>query len=145
MNSATEILDLVIRAFMLLLLAAGLYVYNRWVKTRVSEQALQEIRQWIDMAVSAAEILFPGEKRGVDKKAYVLDFLARKGIEIDADSLDVMVEAAVSRLSEGVMEAIPCEAEEVSGDVPEDASDGWVEIYPEEAEEEDAADGTDEE
>lgn len=136
MSSMYEISELVIRAVMLLLLAAGIYVYNRWVKSRVSEQTLQEIRQWIGMAVSAAEILYPGEKRGVDKKAYVLDFLARKGIEIDADSLDVMVEAAVSRLPEGYMTVIPGGGDEDGTEGFDDPADGWVEIHPEEPEDE---------
>ena len=53
-----------------------------------------------DKTFAAAEKIFWREGEGVDKKAWVLEFLANKGIQIDAESLDVLIEAAVCKLPE---------------------------------------------
>lgn len=53
---------------------------------------------WVKIAVVAAEQLYKGSDRGEEKKAYVLDWLNKQGITIDADKLDAMIEAAVHEI-----------------------------------------------
>ena len=67
-------------------------------KTTVAQQ--QEISAWVKIAVSAAEQIYKGVGRGEEKKEYVLNWLAEKGIKIDADELDAMIESAVYELNE---------------------------------------------
>lgn len=65
------------------------------VKKNTTVQQQKEIMGWVKIAVAAAEQLYKGSDRGEEKKAYVLDWLNKQGITIDADKLDAMIEAAV--------------------------------------------------
>ena len=64
-------------------------------KTTAEQQA--NIEYWVNVAVAAAEQLMQ-DKTGKDKKAFVLIFLRQKGIKIDAEQLDTLIEAAVYHL-----------------------------------------------
>ena len=71
-------------------------------KTTVAQQ--QQINAWVKIAVTAAEQIYVGTGRGVEKKAHVLNFLKAKGITVDVDSVDAMIEAAVYELTHGFIE-----------------------------------------
>ena len=64
-------------------------------KTTAEQQA--NIEYWVSVAVAAAEQLLK-DKTGKDKKAFVLIFLRQKGIKINAEQLDTLIEAAVYHL-----------------------------------------------
>lgn len=72
-----------------------------WIKSRTTKTQREQIEAWVGIAVAAAEQLWKGhEKAGEEKKQYVLNFLADKGMTVDSDALDAMIEAAVLALSE---------------------------------------------
>lgn len=69
-----------------------------WVKKRIGAEQFNALWKWICMAVQAAEQLF-GSGTGERKKQYVLEFLAKNGVEAD-DQVDVLIEAAVRELTD---------------------------------------------
>ncbi len=71
-------------------------------KTTVTQQ--QQINGWVKIAVEAAEQIYIGSGRGTEKKAHVLNFLASKGVTLDVESVDAMIEAAVYELSHDIIE-----------------------------------------
>ena len=92
--------DLLIRLLALLIEIAVAVLLVPWLRGKLKEQKFEEVQEWVCAAVAAAEKIFWREGEGVDKKAWVLEFLANKGIQIDAESLDVLIEAAVCKLPE---------------------------------------------
>ncbi len=75
-----------------------------WIKSKTTAQQREELVAWVKIAVSAAEQIYKGEKRGEEKKQYVLDFLKSNGFTVDDDSVNAAIEAAVKQLnSEGII------------------------------------------
>lgn len=68
-----------------------------WLKQRVSAEKLEKWQTYVKIAVGAAEQLYDATQ-GAEKKAYVLQYLASKGIQFDSDTVDKMIEAAVLAL-----------------------------------------------
>ena len=66
-----------------------------WIKGKVEAQKLEKIMDWVTIAVSAAEQIYKESGIGEKKKQYVLDFLEDKGLTVDINSVDAMIEAAV--------------------------------------------------
>ena len=71
-----------------------------WMKGKVEAQKLEKIMDWVTIAVSAAEQIYNESGMGEKKKQYVLDFLEGKGLTVDINSVDAMIEAAVYGLKE---------------------------------------------
>lgn len=71
-----------------------------WIKGKVEAQKLEKIMDWVTIAVSAAEQIYNKSVMGEEKKQYVLDFLEGKGLTVDINSVDAMIEAAVYGLKE---------------------------------------------
>lgn len=74
-----------------------------YLKGKISEQKRKRMKEYIDVAVQAAEKLFPtidGTKLGEEKLKYVADQLSLHGITFDAnniyDDVRMMIEAAVN-------------------------------------------------
>lgn len=67
------------------------------IKQRVSAEKLEKWQAYVKIAVSAAEQLY-NATQGAEKKAYVLQYLAAKGIQFDSDTVDRMIESAVLEL-----------------------------------------------
>lgn len=72
-----------------------------WIKANTTEQQRQTLIEWIKIAVAAAEQIYNGPGRGEEKKQYVLDFLASKGVAIDDESVNAAIESAVQQLNSG--------------------------------------------
>lgn len=70
-------------------------------KTTASQQA--EINAWVKIAVSAAEQIFKGSGRGEEKKQYVIAWLKERGVTVDENELDALIEAAVYELTQGII------------------------------------------
>ena len=70
-------------------------------KTTASQQA--EINAWVKIAVSAAEQIFKGNGRGEEKKQYVIAWLKERGVTVDENELDALIEAAVYELTQGII------------------------------------------
>ena len=78
------------------LIAAAISVFLiPWIKEKIEAEKLEQIMGWVTIAVEAAEQIYRESGMGEKKKAYVLDFLAKKGITLDVDSIDAMIESAV--------------------------------------------------
>ena len=75
-----------------------------YIKSRTTVAQQQQINAWVRIAVVAAEQLYIGTGLGADKKAYVVNFLKSKGITLDTESIDAMIEAAVYELTHGLID-----------------------------------------
>lgn len=83
------------------LIAAAISVFLiPWIKEKIEAEKLEQIMGWVTIAVEAAEQIYRESGMGEKKKAYVLDFLAKKGITLDVDSIDAMIESAVLDLKQ---------------------------------------------
>jgi len=69
-----------------------------WIKSKTTKEQQEEIRQWVKIAVAAAEQIFVGQGRGEEKKQWVLEFLSKYNLKVDPDAIDAMIEAAVWEL-----------------------------------------------
>lgn len=68
-----------------------------YLKARLSAANQEELIQLIENLVQAAEQLFTAEKSGEQKKEYVVNALAEKGVQV-TESINAMIEAAVYNL-----------------------------------------------
>lgn len=88
----------IVRAALLLICAVVSTVIIPLIRSKVTEQQLHTARTWVTIAVEAAEQIYKGSGMGQEKKAYVLEFLERKGMRLDVASIDNLIEAAVLEL-----------------------------------------------
>lgn len=72
-----------------------------WIKSRITVQQREEIDACVKILVMAAEQLYKGTGKGQQKKQYVLNFLADKGLTLNMDMINNMVEAAVLEIKRG--------------------------------------------
>ncbi len=77
-----------------------------YIKSKTTTEQQKEINAWVKIAVSAAEQIYEGQGRGEEKKAYVLNWLRERGITVDAEKLDALIEAAVYDLTNNGLIAI---------------------------------------
>lgn len=70
-----------------------------WIKSKIDAAKLAQIVEWVGIAVRAAEQIYNESGMGEKKKQYVLDFLADKGLTLDPNSINAMIEAAVKELN----------------------------------------------
>lgn len=70
-----------------------------WIKSKTTSQQRESLIAWAKIGVAAAEQIYQGEKRGAEKKQYVLDFLAQNGITFNEESVNAAIEAAVKQLN----------------------------------------------
>ena len=75
-----------------------------FIKSKTTGAQQQQINGWVRIAGAAAEQIYTGSDRGVEKKAHVISFLKSKGITFDAESVDLMIESAVYELTHGFIE-----------------------------------------
>lgn len=71
-----------------------------WLKSKVEAGKLAQYKEWVTIAVKAAEQIYTGTGRGEEKKKYVVEFLEAKGFKIDFNSIDNTIEAAVYEISQ---------------------------------------------
>lgn len=88
----------IIRAVIVLICAVITSVVIPLIRSKVTEQKLHTARTWVTIAVEAAEQIYRESGMGKKKKAFVLEFLERKGLKIDLASIDNLIEAAVLEL-----------------------------------------------
>lgn len=98
MNDITGIAE----ALIALILAIITTFVVPWLKEKYDAQKLAKIQTWVKTAVQAAEMIYSGTGLGEKKKAYVTKFLADRGITIDAEAIDAMIESAVLEIQEAV-------------------------------------------
>ena len=71
---------------------------TKHLKERLSAEQMSALREWVKIAVAAAEQLY-GSKTGQQKKEYVVSFLLSKGIVIDIDEVTALIESEVYKLT----------------------------------------------
>lgn len=69
-----------------------------WIKSKTTAQQREDLIAWVKIGVAAAEQIF-GEKKGAEKKQFVLDFLEDNGFSVDEYSVNAAIEAAVMQLN----------------------------------------------
>ena len=72
-----------------------------WLRKRSSMEQQDTVMMWVRIAVEAAEQIFAGAGRGAEKKAYVTAFLQKRGLYMDMDRIEAMIESAVWRMING--------------------------------------------
>ena len=70
-----------------------------WIRSKTTAEQQEEIKQWVKIAVAAAEQIFVGQGRGEEKKQWGLEFLSKYNLKVDLDAIDAMIEAAVWELN----------------------------------------------
>lgn len=75
------------------------YVIVPYINSKTTEKQRDNAKFWVQVAVGAAEQIYKEKGQGKLKKKYVLNFLNSKGINIDDEQLDVLIEAAVYELN----------------------------------------------
>lgn len=76
-----------------------------YIKSKTTAQQQAEIKEWVKIAVAAAEQLYKGSGRGEEKKQYVIEWLNEHNITVDMDKIDALVEAAVYQLNQNKAES----------------------------------------
>lgn len=68
-----------------------------YIKSKYSEAQLKKWQSIVDIGVSAAEQLYNTDQ-AQEKKTYVLKYLYEKGIKLDAETIENLIEASVLHL-----------------------------------------------
>ncbi len=71
-----------------------------YLKEKISKEKYEKLKTWVSVAVNAAEQLY-GSKTGQQKKQYVLDYLSAKGITININEIETLIESEVYKLTQG--------------------------------------------
>lgn len=85
----------IIEAAFALIAAIITAVVVPYIRSKTTDTQQAELMALVRIAVAAAEQLYIGTGKGAEKKAYVLAWLAERGITVDAEKLDAMIESAV--------------------------------------------------
>lgn len=74
------------------------------IKEKIGNENLAKYEYWVNIAVKAAEMIFVGSGRGVEKKQYVIKFLDKlfnsKKTVITDDQMEILIEAALKTMKE---------------------------------------------
>ncbi len=70
-----------------------------YIKSKLGDAKFNTLERWVKTAVKAAEQIYKGSGRGEEKRQYVLTFLASKGLTIDIEVVEALLESAVFGLN----------------------------------------------
>lgn len=93
----------IIQAGIILICAVITGVLVPLIKSKTALSQRQELMEWVNIAVTAAEQLYQGAGRGKEKKAYVVKWLLDRGIQVKDKEIDAMIESAVHDLTAGTV------------------------------------------
>jgi uncharacterized membrane protein len=71
---------------------------TQYLREKLTAEQMTALKQWVKIAVTAAEQLY-GSKTGQQKKEYVVSFLLSKGIVFDVDEVTALIESEVYKLT----------------------------------------------
>ena len=91
--------DIIIKVIIPILGAIITYMIVPFIMKKTSKEQRDEIVAWVKIAVRAAEQMQEAGLIDIPKKAYVLDFINKKGFDITLKELDMLIEAAVKELN----------------------------------------------
>ena len=70
-----------------------------YLKSKIDEQKLSEIKFWVDIAVIAVEKAFETEPgMGEVKKYQVMDFIKKLNLPVTEEQLEILIDAVVEEL-----------------------------------------------
>lgn len=70
-----------------------------YLKSKIDEQKLSEVKFWVDIAVIAVEKAFEGEPgRGEIKKYQVMEFIQKLNLPITEEQLELLIDAVVEEI-----------------------------------------------
>ena len=109
LDNINMIVDLMVKITPPILTFIGLLITKYWIpQLRAKEMldtaeerklALIEAKAWVEIAVLSAEQLFKDvPKSGVQKKEHVIRYLKEKGINLNMEDLNALIESAVKEL-----------------------------------------------
>lgn len=79
------------------------YFIVPYLKTTIGTEMLDQYKEWTTLAVKCAEMLFAEKGMGVEKKAYVVDFLNKlfnKNKQVITEQqIEILIEAAVNEMN----------------------------------------------
>lgn len=81
-----------------------------WIKGRTNADQQANIAYWVEIAVYAAE-KFYGSGEGKKKFEYATDFLKSKGIELDVQTLCMLIDAEIKKMEQFELYEVEEEAE----------------------------------
>lgn len=70
-----------------------------FLKSKLTEEQQKMLKEYVGIAVGAAEQLY-GSKSGQQKKEYVVNFLLSQGLVFDIDEVTAMIENEVYKLTQ---------------------------------------------
>ena len=85
----------IVEALISLIAAVFTCVVIPLIRSKVTTAQFEKIKMYVGIAVKAAEQIYVGNGRGTEKKQYVVEYLEKLGLKIDAETLDKLIEAAV--------------------------------------------------
>lgn len=94
----TDITPIVIAFVSMVFAIIGIFLIP-FIKNKVGEEKFKDISKWVQIAVNAAEQIYNESGMGEVKKEYVLEFLKKRGITMDIDSIDALIESEVYKLN----------------------------------------------
>lgn len=71
-----------------------------YFKSKTTTEQRDNIYFWVKIGVSAAEQMKDAGLINIPKKEYVIEFLVSRGINLDLEQLDAMIESAVREMNE---------------------------------------------
>ena len=71
---------------------------TQYLRERLTAEQMTTLKEWVKIAVAAAEQLY-GSKTGQQKKEYVVSFLLSKGIVFNVDEVTALIESEVYKLT----------------------------------------------
>ena len=94
----TDITPIVIAFVSMVFAIIGIFLIP-FVKSKVGEEKFKDISKWVRIAVNAAEQIYNESGMGEVKIECVLEFLKKRGITMDIDSVDALIESEVYKLN----------------------------------------------
>lgn len=96
--------EMVMEILKIIVMLAGILLTRYaipWIKAKIGAEKLAEVKVWVNAAVLMAQQVYDA-KPGPERKAIVVDLirgmLIKKNIDISAEQLDTLIEAAVKAM-----------------------------------------------
>ena len=131
---------------LILLISSIITIYivpkvKSYLAAKLTAEQRENLKQWVKVAVAAAEQLIKGSGKGEEKKQYVMSFLLSKGITFDTEEVTALIESEVYKLTQGsgYFVAVPEDDSVLTGDNDNNCTKSPVpdeETEPDEADEE---------
>lgn len=78
-----------------------------YLAAKLTNEQRENLKQWVKVAVAAAEQIYKGSGLGTEKYRYVVDFLKEKGIYVNSDEVVTLIESEVYKLSQEYKKITP--------------------------------------